>query len=299
MGRLIRNILIIGLAVIAGVSLPAETRASVAPDRTESLRKSIERKEPCTVPYLQRYYTDNRLVLVCYGPEIGWQLNPLVTLSEAGQDPNAVRATLDALLPYLEVTTTENGALNYVRANYYFDWYGIKGPWISAMTQGLLAEQAMQVYLYGGGEHYRQLWRMAVNSFFVPLEEGGISLEMPEGKWFLMLPSPEEGQILNAHLQAMDSLVRTNVLYPDAEVGQLIRFGLAALKAKLPEYDTGEWSRYGLFGRSDHASSLDYHRYQTGLLLRLFQFTREEELYRTAVSFRRYESLKLNRTPAR
>ena len=158
---------------------------------------------------------------------------------------------------------------------YNFDYpiYGISAPWISGMAQGYIIEIMLAVYRLTGEHHFLQTARLAANSMAVPIDYGGVAIELSNGVlWFEeyakqgILPPC----VLNGHNFALDGLWYLSLV--DRSYKQLFDKGIKGLKLLLPKFDAGIWSRYDLTGIP---SNRKYQKIHVKQLQKLYEITNE------------------------
>jgi len=158
---------------------------------------------------------------------------------------------------------------------YNFDYpiYGISAPWISGMAQGYIIEIMLAVYRITNEHHFLQTACLAANSMAVPIDYGGIAIELNNaGLWFEeyakqgILPPC----VLNGHNFALEGLWYLSLA--DKSYKQLFEKGIKGLKLLLPKFDVGIWSRYDLTGIP---ANRKYQKIHAKQLQKLYEITNE------------------------
>jgi len=142
---------------------------------------------------------------------------------------------------------------------YNFDWptYGIPAPWVSGMAQGHVIETLLACYKLSRNEHYFQAAKLAANAMAVPVEHGGVAVEIASEHpaipansplWFEEYASPviSPPYVLNGHIFALRGLWYLS--QQDQHYQSLFERGVYALRVLLPQFDIGIWSTYDLKG---------------------------------------------------
>jgi len=128
--------------------------------------------------------------------------------------------------------------------------YGLKPGWISGMAQGKVAVvlAASSYCTNDSSETYETLARMAILSFKVPVNKGGVSVSVKGGKWFEEYAQVgiEPPRVLNGHNYAVYSL--KNLISFDKSAQSLYSSGLNAVKENIHLYNAITWSYYDNVG---------------------------------------------------
>lgn len=139
----------------------------------------------------------------------------------------------------------------------HFD-LGHKSGWISALTQGQAISLLLR-YLPFSTNYYDliSLIQNALKSFYIELEDGGLTSTYPEGKF---LQESGNIRILNGCLTAFTGLIEYIEVFPeDLKAVALSKSVENAVTKLLPKYDLGFWSLYSL-GFRYNISDFHYHR---------------------------------------
>lgn len=157
----------------------------------------------------------------------------------------------DFFIEYAE--KKQYGSLEYWLYPYKFDYPSydevMKAPWYSGMAQGQIIETLLASHVLTGDKSYLNAAQMSANAFYVPIEEGGVSIYLPEkdsGIWFEEYASKNTSHpmVLNGHNFALLGLGR--LIYFDDTYRFIYEQGIKALEHCLPDFDVGVWSRYDL-----------------------------------------------------
>lgn len=134
---------------------------------------------------------------------------------------------------------------------YKFDFprYNLKAPWSSAMSQGEGISVLVRAYQLTENKKYIEIAKLAINSFKVPIEMGGVFYKDKEGLvWYEEYPSLENEppHVLNGFIFALFGLYDYYKATESEEALELFNQGIKTLKEKINLWDMGFWSRYDL-----------------------------------------------------
>lgn len=157
---------------------------------------------------------------------------------------------------------------------YYFEWEGHEGPWISSMAQGLALETVARAYKLTEDARYLALGAKLLEAFYVPWDSGGFrSTDAHAGWWYLEFSYTDKPRVLNGFLYSLLGLHAYYDLTGDAKAEELLARGLIEVEQHLADYDLpledhadAGWSKYSL---THGTASLDYHLTHLVLLSKL------------------------------
>lgn len=162
---------------------------------------------------------------------------------------------------------------------YLFRFDGGRPPWVSGLAQGT-GVQALA----------RAAIRLNESRFFASARSGlgifrtgppsGVRVATPAGAHYLIYSFAPNLRVLNGFTQALNGLHDFALLANDAEGRALFEAGERQLRAELPEYDTGAWSRYSTKREAD----LSYHKLARDFLRNLCGRLTEDRSRMTAAS---------------
>ncbi|RLG44910.1 MAG: hypothetical protein DRN81_03340 [Thermoproteota archaeon] len=243
--------------------------------------------------------------LLYYGSDIGWRYNPTaVAQFGLGSLERYRRGEGEA---YFEMAKAQGRwLLRQMRERdgvgvweYDFDIpaYGIKAPWVSALAQGQGISLLVRLYLVENDVSFLETASKAIESFKRSVEEGGVSRKVAEGIIYEEVPSERPSCILDGFIFSLFGLYDYWRVTGREEA--LWREGIRTLKALLPLYDLGFWSRGDLFREKPKmiASSF-YHRLHIYQLEALYDITGEEGFRVYASRWKAYERNSLFRIAA-
>jgi hypothetical protein len=208
--------------------------------------------------------------LLSYGRRVSFQGSPLVwqyytgeglqiqwlgtfgranALWKSGTHDEDLRALLDAALA---LTAQRAGGIAF---EYLFDFDGGRPPWVSGLAQGTAVQALSRAAVRLKEPRYFEAARAALGVFREP-PPSGVRAGTAIGAHYLIYSFAPGLRVLNAFTQAVNGLHDFALLANDAEGKALFAAGEAELRAELPAYDTGAWSRYSLRREAD----LSYHK---------------------------------------
>lgn len=164
----------------------------------------------------------------------------------------------------------------------------MRGPWISALCQGMGISVLLRAWQFSGSAAYRRVAEQALEPFSIPIRRGGVADRTEEGTWFEEFPQPRApSHVLNGHIWAMFGLWDLWRATRNDRSRQLFDEGCAVLKAHLDDFDTGFWVLYDLLPRSTPVSS-SYMHFQIEQLRVLAAITGDQSFQERALRWRGY-----------
>lgn len=132
--------------------------------------------------------------------------------------------------------------------HFAFPRYQLRAPWPSAMSQGEGISVLMRAFQLTQEERYLECAKLALASFEVPLENGGVRYRDEDGFiWYEEYPSlVEPPHVLNGFIFALFGLYDFYKATGNEKALDLFNEGIETLKANLRRWDQGFWSRYDL-----------------------------------------------------
>ncbi len=138
---------------------------------------------------------------------------------------------------------------------YLFRFDGGRPPWVSGLAQGTAVQALARAGVKLGDPASLDAARAGLG-VFRQAPPSGVRIATPAGAHYLIYSFAPGLRVLNAFTQALNGLHDYAALTGDAEGGALFAAGDAQLRAELPRYDTGAWSRYS----TSRVADLHYHR---------------------------------------
>jgi hypothetical protein len=155
---------------------------------------------------------------------------------------------------------------------YLFRFDGGRPPWVSGLAQGTAVQAIARAAVELNEPAYLTAAKAGLGIFREP-PPGGVRVATPAGAHYLIYSFASGLRVLNGFTQAVNGLHDYAQLTSDPEGAALFAAGEAQLRAELPVYDTGGWSRYSTVRDADvhyHVVARDFLR---NLCTRLAQDT--------------------------
>lgn len=142
---------------------------------------------------------------------------------------------------------TKTGAISAVWSYPIRFNYGLEPGWISGMVQARVAKVMAGAAKCAEGSEaakFADLARLALGAFEAGIDDGGVVVAVPGGKWFEEYAQAGVAPplVLNGHVYAVLSLEKIRALDPRAE--ELFHSGISALLENLHVYNAITWSYY-------------------------------------------------------
>jgi len=232
--------------------------------------------------------------LLSYGSRVSFQGSPLVwqyytgeglqvqwlgtfgkanALWKSGTHDDDLRELLDAALA---LAAQRAGGIAF---EYLFDFDGGRPPWASGLAQGTGVQALSRAAIRLAEPRFFESARAALGIFRMA-PPSGVRVATPYGAHYLIYSFAPGMRVLNGFTQALNGLHDFALLANDAEGRALFSVGEAELRAELPAYDTGAWSRYSLHTEAD----LSYHKLARDFLENLCTRLEEDETRPAAVA---------------
>ncbi len=143
------------------------------------------------------------------------------------------------------------------------------------MGQGQGISVLVRAHQLTGNDKYLASAERALESFDYEVAEGGVTARLEDGSvYYEEYPCRPYSHILNGHVFALWGLYDFAVYRQDNRVKQMFDAGTSTLGALLPRYDTGYWSRYGLFPHPmPNVASPFYHELHIAQLQAMYRLT--------------------------
>jgi hypothetical protein len=154
---------------------------------------------------------------------------------------------------------------------YLFAFDGGRPPWVSGLAQGTAIQALARAAVRLATPAYFEAARAGLGVFRTAPPEG-VRVATPAGAHYLIYSFAPRLRVLNAFTQALNGLHDFALLANDPEGRALFAAGDAQLRAELPGYDTGGWSRYSNFRDAD----VHYHRLARDFLRNLCARVQED-----------------------
>lgn len=162
---------------------------------------------------------------------------------------------------------------NFSLWEYSFEFnYNMTPPWRSGMAQGLGLQALAKAYNLTKEKKYIDAGSLVINSFYIPLDEGGITYKESYGWWFEEY-ADENGsnpRILNGMIYSLLGLHEYYLVTGDKRALFLFEKGIDSLHKHIAEYDAKWWTYYDCLG---NLSSKKYHHIHIDQMGDLYNIT--------------------------
>lgn len=250
------------IAILLGLSISLAALIAVLPGARHDSKSSIDipKEQPprSAVPVPETCVTygpfdRSGIPLRDFGGDIGIVYHPLVVAELGGcyhslfissKEEKYLRG-LRRMADWLVDNLSDRGYWNYHFASSYGGVL-IEPPWVSAVAQGYGAQTLLKAAASTGDVHYRRAARRALAALRVPVDDGGVRVDLAQGYFFEEVPGKRPTHILNGNLTALQALHDYLAFEQDSELMVLLQQGLIGLDYVVGRYDTGYWSRYDL-----------------------------------------------------
>lgn len=160
---------------------------------------------------------------------------------------------------------------------YEFPWatYNLKPPWYSGMAQGLGLRALVIGHQLTGDDKYLDAAKLILNSFFVKVEDGGVTHKDPDGGWWYeeyAKAGTRSPRVLNGMMYTLLGIHDYYKYTNDTSAKYLFDKGIASLVSNLPHYDDPKYS-YSFYDSFQTSNPLSYHKVHIDLLEKLYKIT--------------------------
>jgi heparosan-N-sulfate-glucuronate 5-epimerase len=165
--------------------------------------------------------------------------------------------------------------------------YGLTSGWCSAMAQSQVASVFVRQHLRTGEDRWAE---QALGALRPLARESELVSQTSVGPILEEAPSNPPSHILNGWIYGLWGLWDAAVGLEDTDAARAFATGTAALRAMLPAYDVGWWTRYSLYPHllTDLAKPF-YHRIHVLQLEATARATGHEDLAAAAERWRSYD----------
>ncbi len=168
--------------------------------------------------------------------------------------------------------------------------YGLEPPWYSALAQGQIASVFVRAHLRSGRDEYALTAELAAAPLLVGSASELVSAT-PFGPVLEEAPGRPASHILNGWIYAVWGLWEVQIGLGLGRVADTLAATLACLRALLPRYDLGWWSRYSLLpGPVEDVAQPFYHRLHADQLEVLYRLTGVPDFRQAARRWRSYDT---------
>lgn len=165
---------------------------------------------------------------------------------------------------------------NYSIYEYKFPWptYNLIPPWHSGMAQGKALQALVDAHEITHNDKYLATAKRIVNSFFVQVDDGGVTYKDNSNGWWYEEYANKGGiqsRVLNGMMFALLGIHDYYTYTGDLHAKFIFDKGVTSLKDTLHLYDDNGYSNYDIL----HTPAGVYHNIHIELLNRLFNETGE------------------------
>jgi hypothetical protein len=188
----------------------------------------------------------------------------------------------------------------WVEPESYPHTFRMRGPWLSAMAQGLCVSLLVRLHLQTGRDEFAEAAARGLAPLDVPTAEGG-ALALLDGR-----PFPEEypttpaSYVLNGAIYALWGVYDVAVGLDDERAQGAFAAYVDTLALNIGRWDSGYWSLYDLYRHPGvrNIASLSYHTLHINQLRALHELAPREELALAADRFEGYSARRTARMRA-
>lgn len=183
--------------------------------------------------------------------------------------------------------------------DYKIEKYGLRYPWISALTQGEAISVLCRAYEFSKDDIYLSAARRAIEPFYYNVSEGGLVNHFKDIMIFEEYPSEKVNAVLNGFVFAILGIYDLHFITQDKAEKELYNSAISSIKKILKYYDIGYWSQYNLFNfPSEFPASYGYHILHTEQMLVLYTLTEDRLFLEFYEKWKSYENDFLARSKA-
>ncbi len=167
---------------------------------------------------------------------------------------------------------------NYALLEYNFPWpaYNVPKPWRSGMAQGLALQVLTKAHEVTGDKKYLEVGKLLLNSFFVEVNNGGVTFKTIHNGWWYEEYAANKckiSRVLNGMMFAVLGIYDYYKYTNDPDAKYLFDQGIISLKEELPKYDYNGHSYYDTLGK---LAIPKYHKIHLRFLKQLYNITNDE-----------------------
>jgi heparosan-N-sulfate-glucuronate 5-epimerase len=192
---------------------------------------------------------------------IGLQQNPLFIAEEVIFHADDYNVTNNETSKRIALNNADWLVANAVsHGNYsilYYDYpfhpkYQMEPPWRSAIAQAKSLEALTRAYEITTNQTYLDTAKSLLNSFFVEVKDGGVTLKTPRDGWWFETYADNNlvntSKVLNGMLRSVLSIYQYYNYTGDPDARFLFDRGFIAIKHNLPLYDNNGWTYSDVYG---------------------------------------------------
>ncbi|AKB29154.1 D-glucuronyl C5-epimerase [Methanosarcina siciliae T4/M] len=179
---------------------------------------------------------------------------------------------------------------NYTLWQYNFPWppYNLTSPWVSAMAQGQGVQALIKAYNMTGEDKYLNSARLALNSFYIDVENGGVTYKDRNGWWYeeYVTGTDVQPRVLNGMIFSLFGIYEYYRITGDEDAKFLFDQGIISLKNNLYKYDSGDWTHYDAIGNK---AGISYNKVHINQMLQLYEITGDSFFKEYYEKFNKYD----------
>lgn len=252
---------------------------SLTVNNMNDIEKARERYEPIvihsTIPIVDYGYLN--------GKYIGPQLNPITIaqsvlkdykkLQKDHYDNDKLKTNIILKADWFLSQAQNMGGYSVLQYNFDFPPRGMIHPWISGMAQAQAIQALIIAHNLTKNTEYLNLADQLLNSFFVSVEQGGVTYKDKDGWWYEEYASEEndkEHRVLNGMGFTLLGIYSYYQYTNSSTAKFLFNKGLESFVNNLPKYDVYPLSLYDLLGKP---ADEFYHKIHLQILDKLLRIT--------------------------
>ncbi|MBW6458022.1 MAG: D-glucuronyl C5-epimerase family protein [FCB group bacterium] len=173
--------------------------------------------------------------------------------------------------------------------------YNNPGPWPSAFSQSRGISILLRGYQLSGEKRYAEIAEKALESFTVPVKDGGVRSETEWGPFYEEYTAEFPTLVLNGMIFSLCGIYDFVRVFPgNIQARKIYEDGIRTLENILPQYDLGFWSKYNLCADARYPeidpATIAYQRLHVDQLEMLYRLTEKAIFKRYADIFRRQDT---------
>ena len=228
-------------------------------------------------------YDSNGIPSVYYGEQIGYQGNPVTTsLRLMYYQDNFHWSKNATILQYIKsssnwliINAKQYGSYSLYEYSFPFR-YNVVPPWHSALAQGLAIQALLKSYQITQNETYLNQTIPLLNSFYVDVKYGGITLKTDNQGWWYEEYASSKGEnprVLNGMMYDLVALYEYYNYTGNSKAKFLFDQGVVSLKNNISTYDANGSSYYD--SQRSLLATPYYQKVHVDLLGKLYAMTGE------------------------
>jgi heparosan-N-sulfate-glucuronate 5-epimerase len=162
--------------------------------------------------------------------------------------------------------------------SYNYNWpiYNMVSPWRSGLANGVALQVFIKAHTFTKNKKYLDAGKKLLNSFYVEVNDGGVSYKTDTSGWWFEEYADEGGvvsRVLNGHMFALVGIHEYYEYTKDTSANYLFVQGIKSLKNDLAKYDQENGPSF--YDSRGKLTNIKYHAIHVDLLDQLFAITGE------------------------